>query len=258
MTAKTTHYQSFTPQSTNIGGYRYFFNGQEGDNEVFGEVANFGYEFRQYDSRLGRWWSVDPKWNEYLGVSPYVFCNGSPVMLVDLKGEDASETSSLWTGTEKKHKLDLTLDFQSFISLTDPPNVGNMQRLKVKISDIFHGLDMAIANPYSPDPFEGHGDAWERKFAKKSEPYVMGGVLMIPSVGVPNAFKTIVTGKDIYGVDASQMDKGTSWISLGLTTASAAMPELNMVNWTYTIATSTRASIMYKEHEKNEEIQSKH
>ena len=63
MTAKTTHYQSSTPQSTNIGGYRYFFNGQEGDNEVFGEVANFGYEFRQYDSRLGRWWSVDPKWN---------------------------------------------------------------------------------------------------------------------------------------------------------------------------------------------------
>ena len=44
-------------------GYRYFFNGQEGDNEVFGEVANFGYEFWQYDNRLGRWWSVDPKWN---------------------------------------------------------------------------------------------------------------------------------------------------------------------------------------------------
>ena len=251
---------TYRPKSpgTNIGGYRYFFNGQEGDNEVFGETANFGYEFRQYDSRLGRWWSIDPKWSKYPSVSPFVLCKGNPIMMVDLKGEDASETSSLWTGTEKKHKLDLTLDFQPFISLTDPPNVGNMQRLKVKISDIFHGLDMAIANPYSPDPFEGHGDAWEREFAKKSEPYVMGGVMLIPTVGVPNAFKTIVTGKDIYGVDASQMDRGTSWISLGLTTASAAMPELNVVNWTYTIATSARASIMYKEHEKNEEIQSKH
>jgi hypothetical protein len=40
--------------SPNIGGYRYFFNGQEGDNEVFGEVVGFGHEFRQYDSRLGR------------------------------------------------------------------------------------------------------------------------------------------------------------------------------------------------------------
>ncbi len=72
--------------STNIGGYRYFFNGQEGDNEVLGELANFGYEFRQYDSRLGRWWSVDPKWNEYPSVSPYVFCNDSPLKYVDSKG----------------------------------------------------------------------------------------------------------------------------------------------------------------------------
>ena len=82
--------QQYT-KSPNIGEYRYFFNGQEDDNEVFGEMASFGYEFRQYDSRLGRWWSVDPKWNEYPGVSPSVFCNGSPIMLMDLKGEEAWE-----------------------------------------------------------------------------------------------------------------------------------------------------------------------
>ena len=62
--------QQYT-KSPNIGEYRYFFNGQEDDNEVFGEMASFGYEFRQYDSRLGRWWSVDPKWNEYQSVSLY-------------------------------------------------------------------------------------------------------------------------------------------------------------------------------------------
>ena len=40
-----------TPQSANIGGYRYFFNGQEGDNEVFGirEFQNCG--FSMYDTR---------------------------------------------------------------------------------------------------------------------------------------------------------------------------------------------------------------
>ncbi|MBO6051080.1 MAG: M15 family metallopeptidase [Bacteroidales bacterium] len=103
MTAKTTHYQSFTSRSTNIGGYRYFFNGQEGDNEVFGEVANFGYEFRQYDSRLGRWWSVDPKWSEYPGISTYAFCNGSPVMLVDPNGKeigDYYDNKGVYLGTD--------------------------------------------------------------------------------------------------------------------------------------------------------------
>ena len=89
MNPTLTYSPKFT--STNIGEYRYFFNGQETDNEAFGEMANFGYEFRQYDSRLGRWWIVDPKWSEYPGISPFVFCNGSPVMMMDLKGEEAWE-----------------------------------------------------------------------------------------------------------------------------------------------------------------------
>ena len=46
-------------RSTNIGGYRYFFNGQEGDNEVFGEGIGLAAEFWQYDSRLGKRWNLD-------------------------------------------------------------------------------------------------------------------------------------------------------------------------------------------------------
>ena len=55
------HILTYRPKSpgTNIGGYRYFFNGQEADNEVFGEVANYTAEFWQYDSRLGRRWNLD-------------------------------------------------------------------------------------------------------------------------------------------------------------------------------------------------------
>ena len=87
---QNTNYQSFISTSTDIGEYRYFFNGQEADNEVFAEMSNFGYEFRQYDSRLGRWWSIDPKWNEYPGVSPYVFCKGSPIVLMDPNGKESS------------------------------------------------------------------------------------------------------------------------------------------------------------------------
>ena len=61
----TTDYYPFgypmETRSTDTGEYRYFFNGQEADNEVFAEMSIFGYEFRQYDIRLGRWWSIDPK-----------------------------------------------------------------------------------------------------------------------------------------------------------------------------------------------------
>ena len=58
MNPTLTYSPKFT--STNIGEYRYFFNGQEGDNEVFGEMTLHAFEFRMHNARLGRFWSVDP------------------------------------------------------------------------------------------------------------------------------------------------------------------------------------------------------
>ena len=51
---------SSTPPSLHGGGYRYFFNGQEADNEVLGEGALHAFEYRMHDTRIGRFWSVDP------------------------------------------------------------------------------------------------------------------------------------------------------------------------------------------------------
>ena len=49
--------------------YRYFFNGQEADNEVLGEGVSLGYEFRQYDARIERWWNIDPMADKCPGVA---------------------------------------------------------------------------------------------------------------------------------------------------------------------------------------------
>ena len=73
-------------KTPHIPHYRNLFNGQEVDNEVYGDGAVLGYEFRQYDARIGRWWSVDPMSDKYPGVSPYVFCNGSPIVRTDPTG----------------------------------------------------------------------------------------------------------------------------------------------------------------------------
>ena len=81
----TTTYQQSSLHSAN-GGYRYFFNGQESDGEVYGEGGMAGYEFRQYDTRLGRWWGVDPEIAETPGVSPYSFALNSPTIFIDTDG----------------------------------------------------------------------------------------------------------------------------------------------------------------------------
>ena len=73
------------PLST-MGGYRYFFNGQEADNEVFGELAFQNYGFRMYDTRIARFWGVDPLTKEYPMLTPFQFASCSPVWGVDLDG----------------------------------------------------------------------------------------------------------------------------------------------------------------------------
>ena len=74
-------------RSFTMGGYRYFFNGQEADNEVLGEGASLTAEFWQYDTRLGRRWNVDPVFKEY--ESPYACFAGNPVWFADPTGDSS-------------------------------------------------------------------------------------------------------------------------------------------------------------------------
>ena len=73
-------------QSSDMGGYRYSFNGQEADNEVYGEGKSLSAEFWQYDTRLGRRWNMDPVFKEY--ESPYACFAGNPVWFADKFGAD--------------------------------------------------------------------------------------------------------------------------------------------------------------------------
>ena len=72
--------------STDTGEYRYFFNGQETDSELFGEMSNFTAEFWQYDSRLGRRWNLD--WIYKPFASNYAAFANNPVWFADPSGLD--------------------------------------------------------------------------------------------------------------------------------------------------------------------------
>jgi RHS repeat-associated protein len=66
--------------------YRYGFNGMEKDDEVKGEGNSYTTYFRQYDSRIGRWLSLDdlikPKY------SPYNAFRDNPLFFIDPRGDD--------------------------------------------------------------------------------------------------------------------------------------------------------------------------
>ena len=86
----------YRPKSpdTNIGGYRYFFNGQEGDNEVYENGAFQNYGFRMYDTRIARFWGVDPLTKDYPMMTPFQFASCSPILLVDVEGLEGIENTT--------------------------------------------------------------------------------------------------------------------------------------------------------------------
>jgi len=76
---------------TRAGGtaYRYGFNGMEKDSELKGEGLSYTTDYRAYDPRLGRWFSVDPKTQMQPWESPYAAMNNSPIWRNDPKGDIA-------------------------------------------------------------------------------------------------------------------------------------------------------------------------
>ncbi|MFN3446871.1 MAG: RHS repeat-associated core domain-containing protein, partial [Bacteroidia bacterium] len=72
--------------------YRFGFNGKEKDNDTYGEGNAYDFGARIYDSRLGRWLSVDPFQNEYPGFSGYNYSLNNPIALNDQDGKWVKKT----------------------------------------------------------------------------------------------------------------------------------------------------------------------
>jgi RHS repeat-associated protein len=68
--------------------YRFGFNGQEQDNEIKGTGNSLEFKFRIYDSRLGRFLSVDPLASEYPWNSTYAFAENDVIRCIDLEGAE--------------------------------------------------------------------------------------------------------------------------------------------------------------------------
>jgi RHS repeat-associated protein len=69
-----------------IDAYRYGFNGMERDDEMKGLGNSYDFMFRMYDSRLGKFLSVDPLAADYPWNSSYAFAENDVIRSIDLEG----------------------------------------------------------------------------------------------------------------------------------------------------------------------------
>jgi RHS repeat-associated protein len=76
------------------GGYRYGFQGQEEDGELWS--GSVSYKYRIEDARLGRFFSVDPLHCKYPFNSSFAFSENRTISARELEGLEAWNTTSEW------------------------------------------------------------------------------------------------------------------------------------------------------------------
>ncbi|MEW6005814.1 MAG: RHS repeat-associated core domain-containing protein [Stygiobacter sp.] len=73
--------------------YRYGFNGKENDNDVKGDGNQQDYGMRIYDSRIGKFLTLDPLTKKYPELTPYQFASNTPLEAIDLDGLEKQQST---------------------------------------------------------------------------------------------------------------------------------------------------------------------
>lgn len=89
--------------------YRYGFQSQESDNEIYGKGNTYYFKYREHDARIGRFWSVDPLRDKYPWNSPYAFGENDIVRSIDLEGLEKVVISNI-NNLQKTAKLTIQKD----------------------------------------------------------------------------------------------------------------------------------------------------
>ncbi len=85
--------------------YRFGFQGQEKDDKVKGKGNSVNYKYRMHDSRVGRFFAVDPLSGKYPHYSSYQFSGNKTISRVELEGLEDGPAQNSNNGANKEEGL---------------------------------------------------------------------------------------------------------------------------------------------------------
>ena len=85
--------------------YRFGFQAQEKDNEIYGKGNTYYFKFREHDARIGRFWSVDPLAAKYPWNSPYAFAMNRLVDGIELEGKEWHNSGKFFNYMTGKYQI---------------------------------------------------------------------------------------------------------------------------------------------------------
>jgi RHS repeat-associated protein len=92
--------------------FRMGFQGQEEDDDVKGDGNSVNYKYRMHDSRLGRFFSVDPLAKDYPLNSPYAFSENNVIHCIELEGLEKFQITDDGFGNKTLTLIDVSADFE--------------------------------------------------------------------------------------------------------------------------------------------------
>ena len=101
-------------RTSSVTNYRFGFQDQEKDAEIFGEGNTYSFKYRVYDSRLGKFFSIDPFTAGFLWNSPYSFSENRVIDAIELEGGEKLKVAVNSEPTPDKSgsaKITITLDY---------------------------------------------------------------------------------------------------------------------------------------------------
>jgi len=138
-------------RSQTPGVYRYGFEGIEKTDEISGEGNHYQFKYREYDPRIGRFWSVDPLAAYYPWNSPYAFAENRVIDGIDLEGLEYVSVNDAGIDPDQHRNDDGTYSF----SLGDQ-QFNNVSMVEWEGNQYFNlGQHMY----YSDDGWSGTGTA---------------------------------------------------------------------------------------------------
>ena len=79
----------FIEERNGVWNTPYLFNAKDLDEET----GLYYYGARYLNPKDTRWLSVDPMFEKYVGMTPYHYCNGNPVVMVDPNGMEGEQSA---------------------------------------------------------------------------------------------------------------------------------------------------------------------
>jgi RHS repeat-associated protein len=106
-------------------GYRFGFQGQEGDDEVNGKGNSYAFKYRIYDPRLGRFLSIDPLYRKYPSNGSYNFSENIVINAIELEGLEAFFIHGLRSSHEDWAKEGFQRVITTTIAMTSNNTIEN-------------------------------------------------------------------------------------------------------------------------------------